>query len=115
MAELEIYERQAEEVVIADLFGKLCIGEGVISLRSFIRRLLGEGKNKIILNLRDVSKIDPSGIYEFSTIKKRVDGEGGIIVLLNPNVEAFDLPSILKISSNFTIYDSEGEALKKIL
>ena len=51
MAELNISERQAGDVTILDMDGKVTIGEGSVALRSAIRRLLGEGKKKILLNL----------------------------------------------------------------
>jgi len=40
MAELNIRERQAGDVTILDLEGKITIGEGSVSLRNAIRRLV---------------------------------------------------------------------------
>ena len=45
MAELNISERQAGDVTILDLDGKVTIGEGSVALRTTIRRLLGEGNS----------------------------------------------------------------------
>jgi anti-sigma B factor antagonist len=64
MAELNISERQAGDVVVLDMTGRITIGEGSIALRSAIRRLLEEGKTKILLNLAGVGYIDSSGIGE---------------------------------------------------
>ena len=74
MAELNITERQAGDVTILDMDGKVTIGEGSVALRTTIRRLLGEGKKKILLNLGDVGYVDSSGIGElvssFTAVKK---------------------------------------------
>ena len=43
MAELNISERQAGDITILDLNGKVTIGEGSVALRSKIRELLGAG------------------------------------------------------------------------
>ena len=51
MAELNIRERQAGDVTILDLEGRITIGDGNVSLRNAIRRLIQEGKKKILLNL----------------------------------------------------------------
>ena len=51
MADINITERQAGDVTILDLDGKVTIGEGSVALRSTIRRVLGEGKSKLLLNL----------------------------------------------------------------
>jgi anti-sigma B factor antagonist len=64
MAELDIKERQAGDVIILDMNGKVTIGEGSVALRGAIRRLLEEGKKKILLNLAGVGYIDSSGIGE---------------------------------------------------
>ena len=54
MAELNIKERQAGDITILDMNGKVTIGEGSVALRGAIRRLLEEGKKKILLNLGGV-------------------------------------------------------------
>ncbi len=64
MAELNISERQVGDVTILDMDGKITIGEGSVALRTAIRRLLEEGKKKILLNLAKVGYIDSSGIGE---------------------------------------------------
>ena len=43
MAELNIRERQAGDVTVLDMDGRITIGEGSVALRSAIRRLLEEG------------------------------------------------------------------------
>src|SRR5215510_12284604 len=64
MAELNIAERQAGDVTVLDMSGKITIGEGSVALRTAVRRLLEEGKKRILLNLGGVSYIDSSGIGE---------------------------------------------------
>ncbi|MEJ7711405.1 MAG: hypothetical protein WKF84_16465 [Pyrinomonadaceae bacterium] len=49
MAELTTNERQAGDVTILDLSGKITIGEGSVSLRGTIRRLLEENKRRFFL------------------------------------------------------------------
>jgi anti-sigma B factor antagonist len=48
MAELNINERQAGDVTVLDMSGKITIGEGSVSLRNAIRKLIEEGKKKIL-------------------------------------------------------------------
>jgi anti-sigma B factor antagonist len=111
MAELNISERQAGDVTILDMSGKVTIGEGSVALRNTIRRLLGEGKKSIILNLAEVGYIDSSGIGElvssFSTVRK----EGGNLKLLSLTQKIQDLLAITKLLTVFDTFDDEGEAL----
>ena len=53
MAELNIKERQAGDITVLDMDGRITIGEGSVALRSAIRRLLEESKTKILLNLTE--------------------------------------------------------------
>ncbi len=111
MADINITERQAGDITVLDLEGKITIGEGSVALRTAIRRLLGEGKNKLLLNLAGVSYIDSSGIGElvssFTTVKK----EGGSLKLLNLTQKIQDLLAITKLLTVFDTFDDEELAL----
>lgn len=111
MAELNISERQAGDVTILDMDGKVTIGEGSVALRSAIRRLLGEGKKKILLNLGNVNYVDSSGIGELVSSFTAVNKEGGQLKLLNLTQKIQDLLAITKLLTVFDTYDNEGDAL----
>jgi anti-sigma B factor antagonist len=111
MADINISERQAGDVTILDLDGKVTIGEGSVALRSAIRRLLGEGKNKILLNLGGVGYIDSSGIGELVSSFTAVNKEGGTLKLLNLTQKIQDLLAITKLLTVFDVFDSEADAL----
>jgi anti-sigma B factor antagonist len=111
MAELNISERQAGDITILDLDGKITIGEGSVALRNAIRRLLGEGKNKILLNLGGVGYIDSSGIGELVSSFTAVNKEGGQLKLLNLTQKIQDLLAITKLLTVFDVFENEGEAL----
>ena len=111
MADITISERQAGDVTILDLSGKVTIGEGSVALRNTIRRLLGEGKSKILLNLGGVGYIDSSGIGELVSSFTAVSKEGGTLKLLNLTQKIQDLLAITKLLTVFDVFDSEAEAL----
>jgi anti-sigma B factor antagonist len=111
MAELDITERQAGDVTILDLDGKITIGEGSVALRSKIRELLGDGKNKILLNLAGVGYVDSSGIGELVSSFTAVKKEGGTLKLLNLVQKIQDLLAITKLLTVFDTFDNEGDAL----
>lgn len=111
MADITISERQAGDVTILDLDGKVTIGEGSVALRSAIRRVLGEGKTKLILNLGRVGYIDSSGIGELVSSFTAVSKEGGTLKLLNLTEKIQDLLAITKLLTVFDVYEDESEAL----
>ncbi|MDQ3710801.1 MAG: STAS domain-containing protein [Acidobacteriota bacterium] len=111
MAELNLTERQAGDITILDMDGKVTIGEGSVALRTTIRRLLGEGKKKILLNLGRVGYVDSSGIGELVSSFTAVNKEEGSLKLLNLTQKIQDLLAITKLLTVFDVYDSEADAL----
>lgn len=111
MAELNIAERQAGDVTVLDMSGKITIGEGSVSLRTAVRRLLEEGKKRILLNLGGVSYIDSSGIGELVSSYTAINKEGGQLKLLNLTQKLRDLLTITKLLTVFDVYESEPDAL----
>jgi len=111
MAELNINERQAGDVTVLDMSGKITIGEGSVALRTAIRRMLEEGKKRILLNLAGVSYIDSSGIGELVSSYTAINKENGQLKLLNLTQKLQDLLTITKLLTVFDVYDSEADAL----
>ena len=111
MAELNISERQAGDVTVLDMNGRITIGEGSVALRTAIRRLLEEGKKKILLNLGGVGYIDSSGIGELVSSFTAINKEQGQLKLLKLTQKLRDLLAITKLLTVFDVYDDEQEAL----
>ena len=111
MAELNLNERQAGDVTVLDMSGKITIGEGSVALRTAIRRLLEEGKKRILLTLAGVSYIDSSGIGELVSSYTAINKEGGQLKLLNLTQKIKDLLTITKLLTVFDVYENEADAL----
>lgn len=111
MAELNIKERQAGDVTVLDMVGRITIGDGSLALRGAVRRLLEEGKTKILMNLAGVGYIDSSGIGELVSSYTAINKEGGQLKLLSLTEKLQDLLTITKLLTVFDAYDEEAEAL----
>ena len=111
MAELNIRERQAGDVTVLDLEGKVTIGEGNVTLRSAVRRLVEAGKKKVLLNLSGVSYMDSSGIGELVSSHTTITREQGQLKLLGLTAKIRDLLAITKLLTVFDAYENESEAL----
>jgi anti-sigma B factor antagonist len=111
MAELEVKERQAGDVIILDLSGSVRMGEGAVSLRNAIRGLVEQGKKKILLNLGGVKNVDSSGIGELIANYTTISRDGGQLKLLNLTDKIQNLLVITKLLTVFDSYDNEADAL----
>ena len=103
--------REVGGVTIVDLSGKITLGEGGITLREEVRKLLAEGKKKIVLNLAEVNYIDSSGLGELVSAYTAVKNAGGELKLLNLTSKVRDLLVITKLVTVFDVKDDEAAAV----
>ena len=103
--------REVGGVTIVDLSGKITLGEGGITLREEVRKLLGEGQKKIVLNLAEVNYIDSSGLGELVSAYTAVKNAGGELKLLNLTSKVRDLLVITKLVTVFDVKDDEASAV----
>lgn len=112
MAQLIISERQAGEFVVLDLEGDILFGEDTEVLRQTVRRLIGDGRNKISLNLEKVFYVDSGGIGELISTLTAVNREkDGHLRILNPTERIYQLLEISKLLKIFDIsFEENGES-----
>ena len=103
--------REVGGVTILDLSGKITLGEGGVTLREDVRKLLAEGKKKIVLNLAEVNYIDSSGLGELVSAYTAVKNAGGELKLLNLTSKVRDLLVITKLVTVFDVKDDEATAV----
>ena len=108
---MKVKVRDAGNIRIVDLSGKLTLGAAVGALGETIAGLLKENHNQIVLNLKDVSYIDSAGIGELVAGKKRAAGAGGDVCLLLPSSSVYQVLSIVQLHLVFKIFDEEAKAI----
>ena len=104
--------RQAGDVSIVDLSGRITLGEGSGLVRSTIKELVNAGKKNILLNLKDVTYIDSAGLGEMVGSYATVTTGGGNIKLLHPQAKVHDLLQVTKLYTVFIAFDDEMAALR---
>lgn len=110
MAELIITEREIDnESLVLDLQGDITFGDGNITLRREIRRLIAEGKTKITLNLEKVFYVDSSGIGELISGLTAVNRVNGELKLFNPTDRIQTLLEIAHLTKVFDIYKGKNQ------
>lgn len=108
---VKLTTREVSGVTIVDLSGKITLGEGGVTLRDEVRKLLAVGAKKIVLNLGDVTYIDSSGLGELVSAYTAVKNAGGELKLLNLTSKVRDLLVITKLVTVFDVKDDEASAV----
>jgi anti-anti-sigma factor len=105
--------RNADDVVIVDLKGKLTSGLGDQILRETLETLVAENWKKILLNLSDVSFMDSAGVGELVAGLRSIKKLGGNLKVLNVSDRVHSTLYIAKLLPIFEIYEDEKEALAR--
>jgi anti-sigma B factor antagonist len=103
--------REAGNVAIVDLSGRITLGETTGILRDELRSLLAQGKKNIVLNMKDVSYVDSAGLGELVGAYTTATNQGGAVKLLHLQGKMRDLMQITKLYTIFPTYDNEQEAV----
>ena len=104
--------RQVGDVVIADLSGRIALGDGSGIVRETVKDLLKEGQRKILLNLGDVTYIDSAGLGELVGAYATVTNQSGQIKLLNVQKKVDDLLQLTKLYTVFESFTNETAAVR---
>lgn len=112
MNNFSVAERHVGDVTVLDIQGKLkgCGGAGM--LRDAIKRPLGEGRDRILLNLAKVSDIDSSCLGELIASHSELNRKGGKLEIAHLSRNLQEMMLFTKLSTVFNIYGDEAEALK---
>jgi anti-sigma B factor antagonist len=103
--------RHAGDVIIVDLEGRLVMGVGDELLREVMNEILAQEWKKIILNLRQVTIIDSSGIGEVVSGWKTAKSFGAKVKLLRPRPEVQRTLRITQILPLLDVFDDEEKAI----
>jgi len=139
--ELKLARRRSDGISVVDLAGKITAGDSLAAFREAIRDEIAKGNNKILINLKEVSYIDSSGLGELvlalgtvtqticascgATLFRDDDGQWeacsqcqgsgrkswGELKLSNPGRQVTDLLHFTKLNTVFDVHQSEAEAI----
>ena len=116
---LEYKIRQAGDVTILDLAGRISVGEALAFgpgsgtvLGDVIRELANKGHEKILLNLRDVKYIDSSGIGDVVRSFTSLRRQGGDLKLFGPTLPVLEVLRITNLHKVLEIKDDEASAIQ---
>jgi anti-sigma B factor antagonist len=140
--EFKLSTRLTDDIAVLDLSGRITAGDALARFRKAIRDEVANGHQKILLNLKDVSYIDSSGLGELvmalgtvtqticakcgSTVFKDEDGNWdpctqcqssdrrtwGELKLSNAGRQITDLLQFTRLYTVFDVHASEEDAVR---
>jgi anti-sigma B factor antagonist len=108
---LSITIGEVNDVVVVWLTGRIVLGEETLMLRKKMKGLLGEGKKKLVLDLKNVTFIDSSGIGTLVGAHTSAKSAGANLRLCNLGPRTNELLQLTRLATVFEISDSEADAV----
>jgi anti-sigma B factor antagonist len=108
---LEIETKTVDGVKLLKLRGRLSMGPPLDRFNAAMTELLGQGQNRIVLDLEEVPSIDSSGIGMLVRYLTSAKQTGGAIRLLKPSKFTVQTLKMVGLLNLFTTFDEAKEAV----
>ncbi len=108
---MQITTRVDSGVAIIAVSGRLTIGEGDVTLREEILKVLQAGRSKILLDLKGVSYMDSAGLGELVRAKATAAARNATIKLLHVEERVRSVLLLTRLIGVFDIFEDEKAAL----
>jgi anti-sigma B factor antagonist len=108
---LKIIQREQEGIEIVDLIGRLTFGQEDLAFRSELDELVRAGKNRVVLNLNDVSEMDTSGLGTLLFALAKLQKAGGGLALVNVKPLHIEILVAAKLTAMFEVFKDDQHAV----
>ena len=108
---MTISERAVGDITILDIGGRIAVQDGADTFREVVQRLVGEGRVKLVVNLRAVPYIDSTALDEIVRAYNSLTRGGGALKLVNLTAKVHALFELTGLLSVFECFETERKAV----
>lgn len=102
---ISIQTRHADNIAILVMSGRLTIGDSVAALHDAVKEHFAAGDKNIVLDMREVSYVDSTGLGTLVTSLTCARNHGGTLRLANVQPRIQDLLDVSKLYMVFQIVE----------
>ena len=103
--------RDSGDIKIIELHGKITIGAGDLQMREGIHSALAAGAKKIIVDMKDVTTIDSSGVGELVGCYTTATHRGAKLKLMSLPPKISDVLTVTQLITVFDVFTDAKEAV----
>ena len=108
---MEINVKETESITIIELSGEVDAQRSP-EIKSKMRELIAEGKNKIVIDLEQVKYMDSSGLGVLVSGLKAARKESGDLKLTALQAEVQNIFELTQLNKVFEIFENQADAVK---
>ncbi len=108
---MDISSRVRGEAVVLDISGEIDLYNAP-EIKDIVNKLIEQKKYSVVINLKEVTYIDSSGIGALISSLSNLKKYHGGLKIINVFASVKKVFELTKLTSFFEIYDSEDDAVK---
>src|ERR1700739_1057196 len=109
---LKLATHEVDGVTVLVLDGRIVLGEETSKLRETVKNLVSEGKKKLVLDMKNVTMIDSSGLGALVAAYSSAKSVGASVRLCNLGAHFNQLLQITKLLTIFEVCTIEQDAVR---
>lgn len=112
---LKLASHEVDGVTVLTLDGRIVLGEETSKLRETVKNLVSDGKKKLVLDMKNVTMIDSSGLGALVAAYSSAKSAGASLRLCNLGAHFNQLLQITKLLTVFDVSKTEEDAVRSFL
>jgi anti-sigma B factor antagonist len=109
---LKLTTREVDGVAVLALDGRIVLGEETTALREKVKNLVSQGKKKLVLDMKNVTTIDSSGLGALVAAYSSAKSGGATLRLSNLGSHLNQLLQVTKLLTVFEVSNTEADAVR---
>src|SRR5712691_674264 len=109
---LKISDHEVDGVAVLALDGRIVLGEETVALREKVKGLLRAGKKKVLLDLKNVTMIDSSGLGALVAAHSSAKSGGAALRLCNLGSRTNELLQMTRLLTVFEVSKTQEDAIR---
>jgi anti-sigma B factor antagonist len=108
---LKLTSHEVDGVSVVALDGRIVLGEESNALRAKFKSLIAAGKQKIVMNMDNVTYIDSAGLGTLIAAHVSAKTQGASVRLCHLGKKFHEVLQITKLLTVFDVYDTQAAAV----
>ena len=108
---LKLTSHEVDGVSVVALDGRIVLGEESNALRAKFKSLIAAGKQKIVMNMDNVTYIDSAGLGTLIAAHVSAKTKGASVRLCHLGKKFHEVLQITKLLTVFDVYDTQAAAV----
>lgn len=109
---LKLTNHETDGVAVLALDGRIVLGEETSKLRESVKNLVSQDKKKIVLDMKNVTMIDSSGLGALVAAYSTAKSGGASLRLSNLGTHFNQLLQLTKLMTVFEVFKTEQDAIR---